>query len=706
MKYHIITFGCQMNISDSERISAVLELMNYSLTKDINEADLIVINMCSVRQSAVDRVYGLHTKFKRLKKRNKKLKIIATGCILKPDKIKLKAFADFVLDKRDLYQWPELLKKNLKIKKDYLSIAPKYENSFVAHIPISFGCSNFCTYCAVPYTRGRLVSRNYKDILKEVNELVKKGYKEIWLLGENVNDYHYGQMDFSQLIKEIDKIEGKFWLRFTSPHPKDFSSDLIKTLAKSKHITPYINLPIQSGDNEVLKAMNRPYTVNQYIELAKALRKAFRAQKHEDLAISTDIIVGFPGETEAQFKNTIKAMKLVKFDMAYISKYSPRPESLCYKKMEDNIPKKIKKQRDRDLNEALKKTALANNKKFKGKIVNVLVLEKNKEYLLGKTRQYKTIKFKGSDNLIGKFVKVKITNIRAFGFDGELIKDKLIVILGPTASGKTDLAIKLAKKFNGELVSADSRTVFEEMNIGTSKPKYPHYLIDIVSLKDDFNVAIYKEKAIEAINEIIEKGKIPILVGGTGLYIKAIVDNLDFPKVKPDLKMRNKLESKTKEDLFVMYEKLDKEGSKTIDKDNKRRLIRAIEVCLQTGKPFPRLKQEPLFDVIQIGIKKTKKELEENITIRTNQMIKQGLEKEAKKLISKYPNNPNLNTIGYQEWKQDKTKEEIKKDIISNTIKFAKRQMTWFKKENIKWVKNQKQAEEKIKKLILKKNKP
>lgn len=691
MKYYIITFGCQMNESDSERIRAVLELMNYTETNNINETDLIVVNMCSVRQTAVDRIYGLVPKFRQLKKRNRRLRIIATGCILKPDKYKLSRYVDFVLDKRDLQKWPELLKKKIIIKKDYLSITPKYESSFVACVPISYGCSNFCTYCAVPYTRGRLISRNHKDILKEINQLIKNNYKEIWLLGENVNDYKSQNINFAKLIKEIDKIKGNFWLRFTSPHPKDFSSELINVLAKSPHITPYINLPLQSGDNTVLKAMNRPYTINQYKALVKALKKAFKAQKQEYLAISTDIIVGFPGETEEQFNNTVKAMKAIKFDMAYLSQYSPRPQSLCFEKMKDNVPKKTKKQRERILNDVLNETGLYNNKKFKNKIVDVLVMEKDNDYYLGKTKHYKTIKFQSNRNdLLGKFVKVKITNVRAFGFDGELIKDRLIVILGPTASGKTDLAIKLAKKYNGELVSADSRTVFKEMNIGTSKPKYPHYLIDIVSLKDDFNVALYKEKAIEAINSIIEKRKTPILVGGTGLYIKAIVDNLDFPKVKPDSKIRKELESKTKEELFKMYRKLDKEGAKTIDRDNKRRLIRAIEVCSQTGQPFPRSKQEPLYNVLQIGIKKTKKELEENIRKRINKMIKQGLEKEAKRLLSKYPNNPNLNTIGYQEWRQDKPKE----NIISNTIKFAKRQMTWFKKDkSIKWIKNLKQAE-------------
>jgi tRNA-2-methylthio-N6-dimethylallyladenosine synthase len=300
----------------------------------------------------------------------------------------------------------------------------------------------------VPYTRGRLNSRDYKEILKEIKELIKKDYKEIWLLGENVNDYHYGKMDFVSLIKEIDKIQGNFWLRFTSPHPKDFSKQMIEVLAKSPKITPYLNLPLQSGDNQVLKAMNRPYTVEQYKTLVKALRKAFKAQEKDNLAISTDIIVGFPEETKAQFDNTFKAMETIKFDMAYISQYSPRPESLCFNKMKDNVSKKEKRERDSKLNKLLAKTTLEKNKTEKGKIVEVLVLEKSKEYLLGKTKNYKTIKFKGSESLIGNFVKVRINKIQAFGFEGELVKDKLIVILGPTASGKTDLAIKIAKKYS------------------------------------------------------------------------------------------------------------------------------------------------------------------------------------------------------------------------------------------------------------------
>jgi tRNA-2-methylthio-N6-dimethylallyladenosine synthase len=695
MKYHIITFGCQMNISDSERIATVLETIRYEETSNLKEADLVIINMCSVRQPAVDRVYGLIPQFTALKKKNKAFKTVLTGCILKPERAKLAEVFDFILDKKDLDKWPQLLKgKDVEVSKyDYLKIRPKHQNKIQAFIPISNGCDNFCTYCAVPFTRGRLVSRNYKDILKEIKDLVSIGYKEIWLLGENVNSYNSRGVNFSKLIKEIDKIHGKFWLRFTSPHPKDFSDELIKTLAQSNKFVPYINLPAQSGDNTILRKMNRPYTREKYLTLIKKIKKAFK----NNISISTDIIVGFPDEIEAQFKNSEKLMKEVGFDMAFISEYSPRPQSFSCEKLENNVLKKDKKRRAFLLNEILKVTALKNNKKLLNKEVEVLVLEKEGEYCNGRTNQNKAIRFKSDSDLSGTFVKVKIVKATAWNFEGVLIKPRLIVVLGPTATGKTDLAIDLAKKFNGEIVTADSRTIYKGMDIGTAKPKevkgIPQYLIDIVSPSDDFNVALFKQEATKKINEIIEKGKTPILVGGTGLYIKSIVENLDFPQVKADEKLRNKLEKKNNEKLFEMYSELDKEGAKLIDKNNKRRLIRAIEVSLSLKEPFfKERKKEPIYDVLQLGIKIDKDELEERIRKRVDKMIKQGLEKEVKKLYKKYGFNVYpMQTIGYREWEDYFNKKENLENTIEkikiNTIKFAKRQMTWFKRDKtIKWI--------------------
>jgi len=300
-----------------------------------------------------------------------------------------------------------------------------------------------------------------------------------------------------------------------------------------------------------------------------------------------------------------------------------------------------------------------------------------------------------------------------------------VVILGPTASGKTDLAIKLAKKFNGEIVSADSRQVYKEMNIATAKPlqnqkskiknqKYlvngvPHYLVDIIYPDKEFNVVIYKKLAQKAIKDIQKRGKLPFLVGGTGLYIWAVIDNLKFPKVKPQKKLRKELEKKSKKELFQIYKKLDPKGAKFIDKENKRRLIRAIEVCKVTGKSFweQRKKGKPLFDVLQIGIKLEKEKLKKRIEKRINKMFKLGLEKEAKKLFEKYGEIPPLQTIGYQEFKDffegKITKKEVKEKIILHTLQFARRQITWFKRDKrIHWISEDKEAENLIQKFLSK----
>lgn len=296
------------------------------------------------------------------------------------------------------------------------------------------------------------------------------------------------------------------------------------------------------------------------------------------------------------------------------------------------------------------------------------------------------------------------------------MKKKLIVILGPTASGKSELAIKLAKKFNGEIISADSRQVYRGMNIGTGKitkkemSGIPHYLIDVVFPDQEFNVAIFKKLAIKAIKDIQRRGKLPFLVGGTGLYIQAVVDNIEFPKVPSQKKIREKLEKKSVKELFKIYKKLDEEGAKYIEKENKRRLIRAIEVCKITGKSFWQQRKKGaklLFDVLEIGIKLPKEKLKEKIKIRVKKMFKLGLEKEAKYLIEEYGQIPSLQTIGYQEWQdffEGKIgKEKVKELIILHTIQFAKRQMTWFKRnKKIEWIQDYREAEILIKNFLKK----
>ncbi len=429
-----------MNKSDSERIASILEKTGYQKASNENEADLILVNMCSVRQSAVDRVYGMAQKFRKVKSQKSKVKTLLTGCISKKDFLKFKNFFDFILPIKTLTLWPDILKKEKfhfsadqrekkfveKFDCQYLKIKPKYEKNFLVFVPISIGCNNFCSFCIVPFVRGPLICRDYQEILKEANEAIKNGAKEIWLLGQNVNDYKSPRdpsINFAKLLRMVNEIEGNFWIRFTSPHPKNFSDELIETMAKYQKVTPYLNLPVQSGDDEILKKMNRGYTVKEYKNLVKKIRKAFKKYRKElekEVAISTDVIVGFPGETENNFQNTVKLFKEIKFDMAYIAQYSPRPGTAA-EKMKDEVPKKEKERRWKVLTEILKETALEKNKKFIGKEIEVLPEEYKDGFLIGKCRHYKTVKFEGKENLIGKFVKVKILDVFPWGLKGKIL---------------------------------------------------------------------------------------------------------------------------------------------------------------------------------------------------------------------------------------------------------------------------------------------
>jgi len=429
-----------MNKSDSERIARVLESAGYQPTQKINEADLIVANMCSVRQSAVDRVYGLTPKFDKLE-----AKTILTGCILPKDKKKLAERFDYILNIKELAKWPKILNINTSLfhdrekmkDKDYLKIEPKNLYNFTGLVPIMTGCNNFCAYCVVPYVRGREISRPAEEIVCEVKKLVKRECKEIWLLGQNVNSYT--NIPFPQLLRKVNDIPGKFWIRFTSSHPKpstgaklgaglvphlppwrdgagDFSWDkLIETMAECEKVTEYLNLPVQSGDNEILKKMNRPYTISYYKNLVKKIRK-----KIPNIALSTDAIVGFPSETKKQFENTANLFKEIKFDMAYIARYSPRFGTAAAK-LKDDVPQEEKNRREKVLTEILKETALLNNKRYIDKETEVFIdNRKNNNIWFGKTRTHKTVKIESEKNLLGKFVKVEIIAALPWGLKGEI----------------------------------------------------------------------------------------------------------------------------------------------------------------------------------------------------------------------------------------------------------------------------------------------
>ncbi len=435
LTYFLQILGCQMNHSDAERLAEILETLGYTKTSTPEEADLIGVVACAVRQSAMDRVYGKIKNWNLIKEK-KPLITLLTGCVLKKDKEKLKYEFDILLDIKDIQELPEELKKRNAQLADfipspsYLSLTPKYESNFKAYVPIMTGCNKFCTYCAVPYTRGQEVSRPAEEIYEEVKNLINKGYKEIMLLGQNVNSYgldvkdtrspNYGKKlpSFAELLHEINSWSGDFWLRFTTSHPYDMSDELIKVMAERNHLTEYLNLPVQSGNNRILKKMNRHYTVEHYKERLNKVKKLI-----PEISLSTDIIVGFCSETEKEFQDTANLMKEIGYDMAYISQYSPRPGTAAARAFPDDVPKEIKKQREKILTNILKKSALEYNKKFINKKTKVLVDGINKGKLFGKNRQFKTVKINSDNkNLIGKFIDVEITTVNFWGLEGIIKK--------------------------------------------------------------------------------------------------------------------------------------------------------------------------------------------------------------------------------------------------------------------------------------------
>ncbi len=441
--YYITTIGCQMNKSDSERIAACLDDIGYKKAEKQSQVDLVVLTTCGIRQSAEDRVYGLAYK---IKKENKNVKILLTGCLSeRKDVIKrLKDKVDIWLPINQISNLKKILTdfdfRNIKINPcEYLKIKPKYTSAFSAFVPIGNGCDNFCAYCVVPYARGREVYRGAEAILNEVKNLVGQGYKEIILIAQNVNSYKCNVntandtrmprifkntnnvIEFHNLLRAINNIQGDFWVRFVSSHPKDMSDDLILAIAECEKVCKHIHLPAQSGDNEILKSMNRKYKIEHYLDLIKKIKNNIKSEL--PAAITTDIIVGFPGETKKQFNNTIKLFKKVKYDMAYIARYSPRYGTTA-EKMKDDVKPNEKKRREEELMKILKKTALENNQRYLGKTVKVLVEGLNKKgFLFGKTETSKIVKFLGDKDFVGKFACVKITKTKDFGLSGVLEKN-------------------------------------------------------------------------------------------------------------------------------------------------------------------------------------------------------------------------------------------------------------------------------------------
>ena len=465
MKYHIIHLGCQMNQSDAERIQAVIEAMGYEQSDHEEEAELLGIVACSVRQKAIDKVYSKIHQWN-LWKQKRSILTFVSGCILPADKEKFLDRFDLLFGIHELPYLPEmiaqygvttpfsggqfggdmelkppprhaaLLKQRHKSRpaseadaiEKFWHIKPHYRSPFEAFIPIQNGCDKFCTFCAVPYTRGREVSRPHAEILKEAEALLAKGYRSITLLGQNVNSYGLdkggGEISFPELMRQFGELgrslnrEDDFLVYFTSPHPRDMTLELLEVIASYRCLAKQIHLPLQSGDDKLLIKMNRNHSVERYRNIVNNIRNILPSS-----TLFTDIIVGFTGETEEQFQNTCRAMEEFQYNMAYVAMYSPRPGAAS-SRWTDDVPHEEKKRRLKVLSGILHESSGHYNQKLMGRTLRVLVegWDRHGKYLLGRTEGKLPLRFLSDDeSLIGQFVQLRIRSASSLSLEGELV---------------------------------------------------------------------------------------------------------------------------------------------------------------------------------------------------------------------------------------------------------------------------------------------
>ncbi len=432
-KYFLRTYGCQMNVHDSEEIKYYLESLGYEEVDELESADIVVLNTCAIRENAKDKVFGYLGRCKHYKKIKPDLIIAIAGCLMQqPSEIeeiqKRHSYIDIVIGTHNLSELPDMIKKVIETKKQDIEVYSnsdivfenvKYnrDSKFSAWINIIYGCDKFCTYCIVPYTRGRERSRKMEEILNEVKDLKDKGYMEVTLLGQNVNAYgkdlNLGY-DFATLLEEVAKI-GIPRIRFVTSHPWNFTDKMIEVIGAYDNIMPYIHLPIQSGSDEILKKMNRKYTIEEYKELFNKIKNTVK-----NVSVTTDIIVGFPNESEEDFQKTLDIVDYCKFDGAYTFIFSKR-EGTVAALMEDKVSLEEKEERLQRLNNLVNKYSKESNQKILNQVVKVLVNGKNEKdetKLYGYTETMKLVNFVGNEDLIGKIVDVKITDAKSFSLDG------------------------------------------------------------------------------------------------------------------------------------------------------------------------------------------------------------------------------------------------------------------------------------------------
>ena len=435
--YHIITYGCQMNVHDSENISAIMEDLGYTKNENMDKSDVIILNTCAIRENAHNKVTGMLGRIKHLKETRPEIITMLCGCMAQEEGIanmlkdKYK-WVNIVFGTHNIHMIPTYLLNNLKEQTQelevfsiegnvYEGIPVKRDSKYTAWVNIMYGCDKFCTYCIVPYTRGKQRSRLNTDIINEVKELVKDGYKEVTLLGQNVNAYGKdldANYTFANLLEDVAKTNIDR-IRFVTSHPWDFTDEMIEVISKYDNIMPYIHLPIQSGSDDILKKMGRKYTIKEYTTLFNKLKS-----KIPNVSISTDIIVGFPNETEEDFNATLDIVRKLRYDLAYTFIYSKR-EGTPASKMEDAITLETKKERLAKLNELVNECAKENNMKYLNKEVKVLLTDHSDKLgnLSGYTDTMKLVNVKADDKYLGKIVNVKITDAKTWSLDGVLVDE-------------------------------------------------------------------------------------------------------------------------------------------------------------------------------------------------------------------------------------------------------------------------------------------
>ena len=445
LTYAVVTFGCQMNAHDSDRLRGLLERIGYAEAPE-HDADLVIFNTCTVRENANQKLYGHLGQLKPRKKANPHFMIGLCGCMMQEPHVvekirKSYSFVDFVFGTYNLHRLPEILFARLHENKRMIEVLPepkehveiqgaKRKYAFKSGVNIMYGCNNFCTYCIVPYVRGRERSRTPEDILQDVRSLVEDGVTEIMLLGQNVNSYGTNFMEesrmiasdpdygFPELLEDVCKISGLERVRFMTPHPKDLSERLIRVIARNPKICRHVHLPVQSGSTEILRRMNRRYTKEQYLELVGRIREVI-----PDVSLTTDIMIGFPGETEEDFQDTIDVVRKAQYDQAYTFIYSPRTGTPAAEM--DQVPEEVVKDRFDRLLAVVSEIAHERCGRFEGQIMTALVEERNEQntaLLTGRLESNLVVHFPGDDSLIGKYVQVKLTEAHGFYYTGEPVE--------------------------------------------------------------------------------------------------------------------------------------------------------------------------------------------------------------------------------------------------------------------------------------------